>query len=392
MSAQTPASSSRKRLLLGFTLLIVIAAVIYGAWAMFSGQTETTDDAYVHGNMVQVSAQIPGTVVNIAVDDTQLVQTGQALLSLDRADVDIALAQAQASLAQSVRKTRSLFAQNNALKADIAARQADAQQAKINLDKARTDLQRRQALGKIGGVSGEELRHAQSAVQAAQSALAQAQAGIESARARLETNKALTSGTDVSHHPDVQQAAEHYRQAWLARQRADLIAPVSGMVAQRSVQVGQHIAAGAPLMSIVPLDQLWIEANFKENQLQNMQPGQPVTLMADYYGKSVQYHGEVVGLSAGTGAAFALLPAQNASGNWIKVVQRLPVLIRLNPDELRKHPLRIGLSMHVTVDLDSTPAQALPDSRHGLKTDIYEHGAQDAQAQIDRIIQANLAS
>ncbi|MGE8547055.1 MAG: HlyD family efflux transporter periplasmic adaptor subunit [Alcaligenes sp.] len=392
MSAQTPASSSRKRLLVGFTVLIILIAVLYGVWVMLSGRTETTDDAYVHGNMVQVSAQIPGTVVDIAVDDTQMVRTGQPLLSLDRADVDIALAQAEASLAQSVRKTRSLFAQNDALKADIAARQADVQQAKVNLDKARTDLQRRQALGRIGGVSGEELRHAQTAVQAAQSALAQAQAGVESARARLETNKALTKGTDVAHHPDVQQAAEHYRQAWLARQRAALVSPVDGMVAQRSVQVGQHIAAGAPLMSIVPLDQLWVEANFKENQLQDMQPGQKVTLMADFYGKSAQYRGEIVGLSAGTGGAFALLPAQNASGNWIKVVQRLPVRIRLNPEDLRAHPLRIGLSMHVTVDLDSTPEQAPAEPGHGLKTDIYENSVQGAQAQVERIIQANLAS
>ncbi len=392
MPAQTPASSVRKRLLVGFTVVIILIAVLYGIWLMLSGKTETTDDAYVHGNMVQVSAQIPGTVVDIAVDDTQMVRAGQPLLSLDRADVDIALAQAEASLAQSVRKTRSLFAQNEVLKADIAARQIDVQQAKVNLEKARTDLQRRQALGKIGGVSGEELRHAQTAVQTAQSVLAQAQAGVESARARLETNKALTEGIDVAHHPDVQQAAEHYRQAWLARQRAALVSSVDGMVAQRSVQVGQHIAAGAPLMSIVPLEQLWVEANFKENQLQDMRPGQKVTLMADFYGKSTTYRGEIVGLAAGTGGAFALLPAQNASGNWIKVVQRLPVRIRLNPEELRAHPLRIGLSMHVTVDLDSTPEQAPAEPERGLKTDIYENSVQGAQAQVERIIQANLAS
>lgn len=388
----TQPSSQRKRLLTGITTVFVLIGIAYAVWALFlAGNTESTEDAYVHGNMVQISARQSGTVQAIFADDTDMVQQGLPLLELDPTDVAIALQQAEAQLAQSVRKTRTLFAQNEALAADVAVQEAEVHSAKVALERSESDLKRRQSLRKIGGVSGEEILHAEATVKTARSTLNQAQAALQAATARLNTNLALTAGTTVENHPDVQLAADHYRNAWLATTRTRVEAPASGMVAQRSVQVGQHVAAGVPLMSVVPLDQLWVEANFKENQLKAMRPGQKVTLNADFYGSSVQYHGVVENLSAGTGSAFSLLPAQNASGNWIKVVQRLPVRIRLDPEELREHPLRIGLSMLVVVDLDSEP-EALEAGTAHLNTTIYQHADDDVNQRIATIIQANLAS
>ncbi len=395
MTTSSPPSRNRQRLLWLAGLAFLVIALGYGLWWwLYGSHYESTDDAYVHGNLVQVTPQVSGTVVAIAADDTQAVRGGQPLIYLDAADADIALAQAGAQLAQAVRQVRTRYVQNDALQADVDVKQANLAQAQSDLTRARADLARRQALARSGGVSGEELQHAQTAQHQAQARLAQAQAALEAAKATLATNRALTQGTDVPHHPDVQQAAARVRAAWLARARTVLPAPVGGIVAQRNVQVGQQVSPGSPLMSVVPLDQLWVEANFKENQLRRMRVGQPVTLEADLYGGSVSYHGVITGLDAGTGGAFALLPAQNASGNWIKVVQRVPVRIALDAKELAEHPLRIGLSMNVSVDIgDDGQAQAHPaPAEPALRTDALKADPAEAEALVTRIIQENLAS
>jgi len=358
MTASSPSTSpARTRLMLWATGIFILAGLFYGVWwLLFAAHYESTDDAYVHGNLVQISAQIPGTVVAIGAEETQTIAQGARLVSLDGSDTDIALAQAEAALAQTVRHTQTLFVQNDALAADVAVGEANVAQAETLLSKARNDLQRRNALRGTGGVSGEELLHAQVAVKSAEAGLAQARAGLAAARAKLATNQSLTRGSTVATHPDVLQAADQVRQAWLAGVRTRVLAPVGGMVAQRSVQLGQRIQPGSPLMTIVPLDSLWVEANFKENQLNTMRPGQKATLTSDLYGGKITYHGTVVGIAAGSGSAFALLPAQNASGNWIKVssasARAHPTW---TPKELQEHPLRVGLSMTVEVDLSSSP-------------------------------------
>ena len=386
--------STRKRLLVGATIIFILIAVAYGAWWMiYDSHYESTDDAYVHGNLVQVSAQIPGTVTAIGADDTQAVEQGTRLVTLDGSDTEIALAQAEQALAQTVRHTQTVFVQNDALAADVAVGQANVEQADTQLHKAQNDLQRRNALRNTGGVSGEELLHAQVAVKSAEAGVAQARAALAAAKAKLATNQALTHGSTVASHPDVRQAADRVRQAWLANVRTHVLAPVSGMVAQRSVQLGQRIQSGTPLMTLVPLQSLWVDANFKENQLADVEPGQKATLVSDFYGSKVTYHGTVVGISAGSGSAFALLPAQNASGNWIKVIQRVPVRIALDPAELKQHPLRVGLSMTVDVDLSTTPKTAPKEipltTSH---TPVYDHKPAKVDALIQRIIQENLAS
>ncbi|QYY30344.1 MULTISPECIES: HlyD family efflux transporter periplasmic adaptor subunit [Cupriavidus] len=379
----TPAASvnnngKRKRLLLSLTAAIVVAGVGYGVyWGLYARHFESTDDAYVAGNVVQVTPLVGGTVVSIAADDTQLVTAGQPLIQLDRADTQVSLEQAEAMLAQAVREVRTLYVNNGSLAANVALREAD-------VAKARDDLRRRQAIAGSGAVSGEEISHAQTALQGAQSALL-------AAREQLASNKVLTDQTTVEKHPNVQRAAANLRSAYLSFARSALPAPVTGYVAKRSVQVGQRVAAGAPLMAIVPLDQVWVDANFKEVQITHMRIGQPVTLEADVYGSKVKYNGKVAGFSAGTGSAFSLLPAQNATGNWIKVVQRLPVRIALDPQQLKDHPLRVGLSMNVTVDVRHEEGAAMVSAAAAkpMQTDVYDKVAQDADQLIARIIAVN---
>jgi membrane fusion protein (multidrug efflux system) len=386
--------SKRKPLLIVTTLIFVAIGICYAIWwAIVGAHYESTDDAYVHGNLVQVTSQIAGTVVGIEADDIERVTRGATLVKLDPTDTEVALKQAEASLAQTVRKTRTLFVQNSALQADIDVSQANVELAKVDLSKAESDLNRRLTLAKSGGVSGEEILHARTAEKAAQSGLAQARANLAAAQAKLATNQALTAGTTVEGHPDVQHSADQLRQAWLANARTQLPAPVDGMVAQRSVQVGQRVAPGTPLMTVVPLEHVWVEANFKESQLAEMKPGQNVTLTTDIYGNDVVYHGKLQGITAGTGSAFALLPAQNATGNWIKVVQRVPVRITLDPKELAAHPLRIGLSMTVEVDL-SSPASAADANKikTTLETNAFQDNKVGADALIERIIKENIGS
>jgi len=401
MADQPTTHPARKRLLVGALLVFMLLGVAWGIYYLiFGANIESTDDAYTHGNLVQITPQVSGTVVAIEADDTDAVQAGQPVIRLDPIDAEVALQHARAQLAQAVRQTRTRYVQNDALQADVEMRQAEVTRAQADLARSRADYARRQALAKSGGVSGEELLHAQTAMKAAQSALAQAQAAEAAARAKARTNHALTDGTTVQTHPDVLQAAAALRSAWLAQSRNVLPAPVSGMVAKRSVQLGQRVAPGTPLMTVVPLDQIWIEANFKENQLRHMRVGQSVVAHADLYGKDVAYHGRIVGIDAGTGGAFALLPAQNATGNWIKVVQRVPVRIALDPQDLRRHPLRVGLSMNVDVTLgdehadagtNPAPAASGDATRTGvLSTPAFDIERREVDDMIQSIIKDNL--
>lgn len=380
--AQGQTSPKRKKILLTLGSIFVLAAIGYGAyWALVARYAEDTDNAYVQGNVVQVTPQVGGTVSRIYVQDTDHVKAGQPLVSLDTADTQVALDQAEAQLAQTVREVRTLYASQAQASANLSLRKAE-------LMRAKDDLARRKSLAGSGAVSAEEIRHAESAVSAAQAA-------YEAAKEQLASGRALTNGTSVANHPNVQRAAAKVEEAMLARSRAMLYAPVSGEIAKRNVQLGQRIAPGTPLMAIVPLQQLWVDANFKESQLRDMRVGQPVTMTADLYGDDVEYHGKVVGLSAGTGSAFALLPAQNATGNWIKVVQRVPVRISLDPKELAAHPLRIGLSMRAAVDLhDQHGAPVGAVTGPALNQVAYTNDGDPldakAKARINSIIAANL--
>ena len=385
---------SRKKALLGVGAAVLAGAAAWGAWhALYAGQDESTDNAYVQGNVVQITPQLSGTVLGIAADDTDYVQAGQMLVRLDPADAKVALEQAEAALAQTVREVRTLYANNAPLAAQIKLREAELARARTDLARAQDDVARRQPLLASGAVGAEELNHAKAQLAATQSAVAAAQSAVAAAREQLASNRALTDGTTVENHPSVQRAAVRVHEAMLALQRTELPAPVSGHVAKRSVQLGQRVAAGAPLMSVIALEQLWVDANFKEGQLQRLRIGQPATLEADVYGKKVAFHGRVEGLGAGTGAAFSLLPAQNATGNWIKIVQRVPVRIALDPAELRAHPLRIGLSMDVTVDVSHTEGKTLADAVRRepvAQTAVFSHGEAEADEQVRRIVAANL--
>ncbi|RZT41898.1 HlyD family secretion protein [Cupriavidus agavae] len=371
-------NGKRRRLLVSLTAAVVVAGIGYGLyWGIYARHFENTDDAYVAGNVVQVTPLVGGTVVSIAADDTQLVTAGQPLIQLDRADSQVSMEQAEAQLAQAVREVRTLYVNNGSLAANVALREAD-------VAKARDDLRRRQAIAGSGAVSSEEIAHAQTALKAAESAMIAAQE-------QLASNKVLTDQTTVEKHPSVQRAAANLRSAYLAFARSTIPAPVTGYVAKRSAQVGQRVQAGTPMLAVVPLDQVWVDANFKEVQITHMRIGQPVELEADVYGSKVKYTGHVEGFSAGTGAAFSLLPAQNATGNWIKVVQRLPVRIALDAKQLKDHPLRVGLSMNVTVDVRNEEGAAMLSATKGrpLQTDVYDKVAEDADALIARIIALN---
>jgi membrane fusion protein (multidrug efflux system) len=377
-AAQEPNTRKRKLLLSLLGAAIVVSAAAYGAYYMtYARYHETTDDAYVSGNLVQLTPQVTGTVIAVNADDTQVVKEGDTVVKLDDADARIALGNAEATLGQTVRQVSSLYVNNDFFAANVAQKQSD-------LARATDDLRRRQAVADTGAVSAEDISHARDTVTAAQAAL-------DAARQQAEANRALTDRTTIAQHPNVQAAASKVRDAYLAYARNTLPAPVTGYVAKRSVQVGQRVSTGSPLMAIVPLDGVWVDANYKESQLRNMRIGQPVTLTADVYGGKVQYHGRVVGFSAGTGSAFATLPAQNATGNWIKVVQRLPARIQLDQKELEAHPLRIGLSMDVDVDTrDSSGAQLGAATITTYRTDVFaQYGAQ-ADAEIERIIAQNM--
>jgi membrane fusion protein (multidrug efflux system) len=382
-AAQPGKNNTRKRLLALLGVATALAAAGYGTYYYTVARFHVeTDDAYVNGNLVQLTPQVSGTVVAVNADDTQIVKAGEPVVMLDTADARVALANAEAALGQAVRQASALYVNNNVLKAVVQQRQAD-------LARARDDLRRRTAVVESGAVAAEDVSHAREAVKSAEAAL-------ETARQQLASNHALTDQASVADHPSVLAAAAKVRDAWLASARNTLPAPVTGYVARRSVQVGQRVAPGTALMAIVPLDGVWVDANFKEVQLKHVRIGQPVELHADLYGDNVTYHGRIVGFSAGTGSAFSALPAQNATGNWIKVVQRVPVRIQLDPAELRAHPLQIGLSMQVDVQTRRQDGSQLGSGsavahRTTYRTDVFERYGDDADREIRRIIAQNHA-
>jgi membrane fusion protein (multidrug efflux system) len=359
-------NGNRRQLLTGLAVVVVVGVVLWVLYAVLIGSRHVeTDNAYVGAEVAQVTPLISGPVAKVLVSETQTVAAGQPLVVIDDADARIAVLAAQAALGQAQRKVQGYFASDDALAGQVAAREADIARAaaavtgaQASLEQARVELSRRKALADSGAVSGEELTTAQSQYTNAQSALVEARAALAQAKAsrtaaagNREVNTALISGLPANKNPEVAAAEARLASAQLALDRTVLRAPLAGVVSKKNVQVGQQVQVGAPLMAIVPTTNAYVDANFKEVQLDKVHIGQPVTLTSDLYGHGVKFHGRVTGLSGGTGAAFSLIPAQNASGNWIKVVQRLPVRIALDPAELKEHPLRVGLSMKAAIDV-----------------------------------------
>jgi membrane fusion protein (multidrug efflux system) len=373
----SPEGNKRRRVMFVLAAVFVVLGGGLGLnWLLISRFYDDTDNAYVQGNIVQITPQIVGTVVKIYADDTDLVKAGQTLVSLDPSDTKVAVEQAEAELAQTVREVRTLYTSHKQADANLVQRQ-------VELTRATDDLAERKKLALTGTISKEELRHAEATVNAARAA-------VDGAREQLSSGRALTDGTSVRKHPTVQRASAHLRELLLALQRTSLVAPVNGQIAKRTVQVGQRVSPGAPLMAVIPLDQLWVDANFKEGQLRAIRVGQPVTLISDLYGSAVKYTGKVTGMGAGTGGAFALLPAQNATGNWIKVVQRVPVRISLDPTQLAAHPLRIGLSVHAEIDLHDQNGNPLGTLKEATTYSAETPADNLARSRIETIIEANL--
>ena len=405
-----PANGSRRSKALSLLLLLFGSIGLAGfCWWYFIAQYRAdTDNAYVSGNIVQVTPQTSGTVVAVKVNNTDRVQKGQVLVQLDETDAQVALQIAEASLADAVHGVRGLYAttsQSTAgveqTRADLKRAQHQAEQTAAQRQNAQDEYDRLAQLRQQKFVSVESLNQAQTTLQAAEAALAAANAAVSSAQAAIQKAQAQREGaagqTDnlaIAEQPKVQAAAAQVRQAYLAVARAQILAPVAGDVVQRAVQVGARVVPGTALMAIVPPEQMWVDANFKETQLDNVRIGQPAKVVSDLYGSGVVYHGKVAGFAAGTGSAFALLPAQNASGNWIKIVQRIPVRIELDQIELQAHPLRIGLSMQVDVDTHdhsgtTVAAGSGKDTATLSSTDVFARQAQQADAVIADIIANN---
>lgn len=362
------AMKAKRKIFLGFFMLILIlAAILYAIWALFFNHSVSTDNAYVGAETAQVTSMVSGQVAEVLVKDTQQVKQGDVLVRIDERDAKIQLAQAQAELAKAQRQYKQSQANSRSLNSQVVVRndeissaQAQVTKAQADYDRASLELKRRNELAATGAISKEELSKAQSAVSTAKASLELAQAGLaqatssrKAAESTFAANEALIQGVNEASTPDVLVAKAHVDQAQLDLERTVIRAPVDGVIARRNIQIGQRVAPGAVMMSVVPVSDLYVDANFKESQLAKVKAGQKVSLTSDLYGGDVVYHGTVQGFSGGTGAAFALIPAQNATGNWIKVVQRLPVRISLDPKELAEHPLRVGLSMQADIDLAS---------------------------------------
>jgi membrane fusion protein (multidrug efflux system) len=365
MPASTKAPNTRKTLLTGIAAIVLLGGASYGGWyALVGSHYVETDNAYVGADTAQVTPMVSGQAIAVLAADTRTVKRGDILVRLDDSDARITLASAEADLAkarrqfgQSAATSGALAAQVGARRAEIASAQAQLASARAAFAKAQVDFNRRQKLAPNGAVSGDELTSATNALAGARAILEQARAAVAQATSQqgaasgdLAANQALIQGTTAATAPDVLAADARVRQARLDLERTVVRAPVDGVIANRTIQIGQRIAPGATVMRIVPVNHLYVDANFKEGQLSRVKPGQAVTLTSDLYGDDVEYHGRVVGFSGGTGSAFALIPAQNATGNWIKVVQRLPVRVSLDPNELAAHPLRVGLSMTAKID------------------------------------------
>ena len=379
-AAPAPANGKRTKILLLIAVIFIVLGVLWTAyWVLVLAKREQTDDAYVNGNKVVISAQISGTVVAVLADDTQLAKAGQVLVRLDPVDADTSLNRAASALAQAVRQVRQEKSTAEQYDSVIETR-------KLELVRAQADLAKREPLLIDKAIAPEEVRHARESVDMARAALAQALRQSAAAHA-------LIDGAQVEDNPTVLQAKAAYRDAWIAVHRNAVVAPVTGFVAERSVQLGQHIQAGQALMTVIPLNALWVDANFKEVQLRHLRIGQPAQVRSDLYGGSFIFHGHVRGMAAGTGAAFALLPAQNASGNWIKVVQRVPVRIQIDDRDLENSPLRVGLSATVTVDTTNRDGPVLATSAADAPvgdTQVYVLDLDKAGAEADAVVRRNL--
>lgn len=375
-----PANSKRRNILLLIALVFIVLGAIWTAyWVLVIAKREQTDDAYVNGNKVVISAQISGTVIAVLADDTQLVKAGQVLVRLDPTDAETSLSRTASALAQTVRQVRQQKSTADQYDSVIQTR-------RVELSRAEADLAKREPLLADQAIAPEEVRHARESVELAKAALTQAVR-------QASSSHALVDGTEVEENPAVLQAKAAFRDAWITSQRNGVVAPVTGYVAERSVQLGQHIQAGQALMTVIALNSLWVDANFKEVQLRHLRLGQPAQVRSDLYGGSFIFHGHVQGMSAGTGAAFSLLPAQNASGNWIKVVQRVPVRIQIDDADLVKSPLRVGLSATVTVDTTNRDGSVLASSATDTavgQTQVYTQDLDTANAEADAVVRRNL--
>ncbi|UTV97909.1 HlyD family efflux transporter periplasmic adaptor subunit [Marinomonas rhizomae] len=373
-------SLKKKKTIILLALGVIVVFVCFYIWWLKIGQfNETTEDAYVSGNIVNVMSQVSGTVTDIMVDNTSLVGESDILVKINPVDAQLALQEAEASFASTIRSVRNSFASLEEQKANVDL-------AKVSLDKAEADYKRRVNLKKNNLISNEDLSHYEST-------LTSAQASYNLALKSYDTNKTKVDNTTVLTHPDVLKAQSALKAAWLTLNRTTILSPASGYIAQRSVQVGQHVSAGSTLMSVIPLKGVWVTANFKETQLGDIRAGQQVSLISDVYGSSVTYHGKVKGIEPGTGSAFSLLPASNATGNWIKTVQRVPVRILLNPTELEEHPLRPGLSMSVSVDTSNAGAPvltSLAESQPPWRTNVFDHNDDGVNVIIQKIIKESM--
>jgi membrane fusion protein (multidrug efflux system) len=366
--------NARRRWLTGLAAAVAVGLVLFGLyWLLYARHFVSTDDAYVGGDIVSITGRDPATVLALHADNTQSVRRGELLIEFDPSRAKAEFDAARAALARAVRATRTNFSRVDQFRAQANA-------ARIALGQARDDYRRRMTAG--DSVSREELNHARDAVAGAEADLNAAESGLSQALASVQ-------GTKVANNPDVLAAAAQLRSAAITLSHMKVYAPVSGVVAQRTVQAGQKVAAGTPLMAVVPLDSVWVDANFKEGQLENMRVGQPVTVTADIYGGGVTYHGRVLGLGAGSGSAFALLPPQNASGNWIKIVQRVPVRIALDPAELRDHPLRVGLSVSAVVDVRDTSGSSF--GTRGVRHEVRAYLGDYSEEAIERMIRDIIA-
>jgi membrane fusion protein, multidrug efflux system len=381
LAPPAPASSKRRNVLLLIAAIFIVLGLLWTAyWVLVLSERERTDDAYVNGNRVVISAQVSGTVIAVLADDTQLAKAGQVLVRLDPIDAQTSLSRTASALAQTVRQVRQEKSTADQYDSVIETR-------KLELARAESDLAKREPLLAEHAIAPEEVRHARESVELARAALTQAVR-------QSNSSHALVDGTPVEENPAVLQAKAAYRDAWIASQRNAVVAPVTGYVAERSVQLGQHVQAGQALMTVIPLNSLWVDANFKEVQLRHLRIGQPAQVRSDLYGGSYIFHGHVKGMSAGTGAAFSLLPAQNASGNWIKVVQRVPVRIEIDDADLVKSPLRVGLSATVTVDTTTRNGPVLAMEANGAPvgdTQVYTQDLDKANAEADAVVRRNLS-
>ncbi|MEE3634167.1 efflux RND transporter periplasmic adaptor subunit [Pseudomonas sp. AL 58] len=384
MTSKTPTPSSPEQarpfrspqLLLA--LAIVLLVMVLGGWYATRMGAESTDDAYVEGNIVQVTSQVSGTVTVISGDNTDYVAAHSPLVTLNAVDAEIQFERAKSNLARAVRQARTQYYQVQQLEAEVSQRKNDVR-------KAQDDVRRRNQLASSGAVSREEISHTQEV-------LKNAVAGLEGTQHALAVRLAMVDNTTLRTHPDVLVAASNLRDAYIALHRTQISSPVSGLITKRTVQVGQRINPGVALMSVVPVDQVWVNANFKESQIEDLRIGQPVELRADAYSRDIVFHGTIVGLDAGTGSAFSLMPAQNATGNWIKVTQRVPVRIALDAQEVQRHPLRLGLSMRVSVDTHDQNGAVLntaSPTRPAYSTSIFDNELKDANQVVEQVISAN---